>query len=89
MRVRSAFTLIELLVVLVVLTLIMGVVVPKGAKMLQNYQKSLNKMKSEQKLSKYKAEAFLQAQDINITMGKKIYHISKKGLVFEKSNDNY
>ena len=85
---RSAFTLIELLVVLVIITLVMGVVIPKGAKMLSSYQHSLERVEAEQNLSKTRAEAFLQAKDFNLTQGDKSYFISKKGVIFEISNDN-
>jgi len=87
--VRKAFTLIELLVVLVILTLVMAVVIPQGAKMLSSYERSLIKIKAKQKLSKDKAEAFLQAQDINVTISKKNYLILKKGVVLESGHDNY
>jgi len=87
--VRQAFTLIELLVVLVILTLVMAVVVPRGAKMLSSYQHSLEKIKVKQKLSKLKATAFLQAKDINITIDKKKYIFSKKGVMHEVGHDNH
>lgn len=86
---RKAFTLIELLVVLVILTLTMAVVIPEGAKMLSSYEKSLKKIKDKQKLSKFKAKAFLKAEDINLTLNNKHYIILKKGVIFENSYDNY
>ena len=85
---RSAFTLIELLVVLVIITLVMGVVIPKGAKMLNGYQHSLQRIKAEQNLSKSRADAFLEARDINITQNGKHYIITKKGVIVETSHDN-
>lgn len=85
---HKAFTLIELLVVLVILTLVMAVVIPQGAKMLSSYENSLRKIKANQKLSKVKSQAFLQAKDINITMGKKSYLVVKKGVIVEISDDN-
>ena len=85
---RSAFTLIELLVVLVIIILVMGVVVPKGAKMLSSYEHSLQRVEEEQNLSKLRAKAFLQAKDFNITIADKHYFISKKGVIVEISNDN-
>lgn len=86
--VRQAFTLIELLVVLVILTLVMAVVIPRGAKMLSSYQHSLAKIKIKQKLSKLRATAFLQAKDINVTINKKQYLFSKKGVLREASYDH-
>ncbi len=85
---KEAFTLIELLVVLVILTLVMAVVVPQGAKMVSNYKKSLSKIKSKQKFSKDKAKAFLQTKDINITINGKHYIILKKGVMIEIGHDN-
>ena len=85
---RGAFTLIELLVVLTIITLVMGVVIPKGSKMLSSYQHSLDKMEDNHKLSKLRAEAFLEADDKNITIANKHYVITKKGVVFENSDDN-
>ncbi len=86
---REAFTLIELLIVLVILTLVMAVVIPQGAKMLSSYENSLTKIKEKQKLSKGKAKAFLQAKDINVTIGNKHYLILKKGVVIETGYDNH
>jgi prepilin-type N-terminal cleavage/methylation domain-containing protein len=87
--VRKAFTLIELLVVLVILTLVMAVVIPQGAKMLSGYERSLTKIKAKQKLSKLKAKAFLKAKDINITFYNKNFLILRKGVVLESGHDNY
>ena len=86
---RQAFTLIELLVVLVILTLVMAVVIPQGAKMLSSYENSLTKIKEKQLISKDKAKAFLQAKDINLTIANKHYIILKKGVVIETSHDHH
>lgn len=86
---RVAFTLIELLVVLVILTLVMAVVIPQGAKMLSSYEHSLTKIREKQKLSKNKAKAFLQAKDINVTINGKHYLLLKKGVLLEVSHDNH
>ena len=85
---RSGFTLIELLVVLTIITLVMGVVVPKGAKLLSSYEKSIQKAQDKQTLSKLRAEAFLEAEDKNVTIDGKKYQATKKGVLFEISNDN-
>lgn len=86
---RGAFTLIEVLVVLIILTLVMAVVIPEGSKMLSGYKNSLMKIKEKEKLSKNKAEAFLQAKDINMTISNKHYIILKKGVVIEVGHDNH
>ena len=85
---REAFTLIEVLVVLVILTFVMAVVIPQGAKMLASYEKSLTKIKTKQKLSKSRAKAFFQARDLNVSIEKKQYRILKKGVVLETGYDN-
>jgi len=85
---RSAFTLIELLVVLTIMTLVMGVVVPKGVKMLNSYSHRLDRINQNKQLSKLRAEAFLKIEDKQIIIGNKKYFITKKGVIFEKSNDN-
>ena len=86
---RGGFTLIELLIVLTIITLVMGVVVPQGAKMLSSYERTIERSKELQKLSKAREEAFLQAKEIDIAALGKEYHISKKGIIVEKSDDNH
>ena len=85
---RAAFTLIELLVVLVILTLVMAVVVPQGAKMLSGYEHTLARIEAKQQLSRAKARAFLQAKDRNIMIEGKHYVILKKGIVVETRHDH-
>lgn len=67
----------------------MAVVIPQGVKMLASYKHALAKIKAKQKLSTYKAKAFFQAKDINVTIDKKNYFILKKGIVLENSHDNH
>ena len=87
---RKAFTLIELLVVMIIITVVMGMVVPQGSKMLDSFQKSIEKTKDQQKLSKERSYAFIRAQETNIDILDAHYHISSKGVLtkYEKSNDN-
>jgi prepilin-type N-terminal cleavage/methylation domain-containing protein len=85
---RSAFTLIELLVVLTIMTLIMGVIVPKGAKLLSSYDNALSRIKENHKLSLTRAKAFLFAEDKYLSLANKKYQLSKKGEIIEISNDN-
>lgn len=80
---KNAFTLIELLVVVTILTLVMAVVVPKGAKLLSSYENSLEQIQLKHKLSKEKSLAFLSVQERNITIEGKNIHITKKGYVLE------
>ena len=85
---KKGFTLVELLVSLVILILVMALVMPRGSKMLENFQRSMQKTKDRQKLSKACASSFLEAQQRDINISSKIYHISSKGVILEKSNDN-
>jgi len=87
---KAGFTLIELLVVMIIMVTIMGLVIPKGSKMLDGFQNSLNKTKDKQKLSKERSLSFLGAKEQTIDILGASYHISAKGVVtkYEKSNDN-
>ncbi len=87
---RKAFTLIELLVVVVILTLVMAMTAPKGAKMLESFERSMQNTKERQKLSYERSDAFLQAKEKNIDILGFSYHISSKGVItqYEKSDDN-
>ncbi len=86
---HKAFTLIELLVVLTIITLVMGVVVPKGTKMLTSYERTIEHSKALQTLSQTRNRAFLQVRTFDITIQEKHYHITPKGIINEKSNDNH
>ena len=73
------------------MTVIMSMVVPKGSKMLDGFQKSLETTKERQNLSKKRSESFLQAKAQHVEMSDgSSYDISKKGVLtkYEKSNDN-
>jgi len=80
---RSAFTLIELLVVMIIMTVIMAMIAPKGSKMLDSFQKSVQKTKDIQKLSKERSLAFVRAQAKDLNISEKSYHISSKGVISE------
>ena len=81
---RKAFTLIELLVVMIIMTVIMAMIVPKGSKMLDSFQRSVQVTKDIQKLSKERSLAFIQAQAKDINISGKSYHISSKGVLREE-----
>ena len=87
---KRAFTLIELLVVMMIITVVMGLVVPKGSKMLDGFTKSLEVTKEKQRLSKERSLAFIRANEIDIDILGISYHISSKGVLtkHEKSDDN-
>lgn len=87
---KSGFTLIELLVVMVILTVIMGLVVPSGSRMLSSFEKSIQNIKDKHMLSLQIADAFIGAKDTNISLAGGSYRITKKGLLVkdETINDN-
>ena len=87
---RFAFTLIELLVVMVILVVVMGMVIPEGSKMLNGFEKNINKVKLKQKVSKLQSESFLDVKEQNVTVFGLYYFISTKGVItkYEKSDDN-
>lgn len=87
---RKAFTLIELMVVTIIMVVVMGLVIPKGAKMLSSFETNLKKTKSLQELSKERSFAFLQAEEKTYKTDQKVYTISPKGVISqnEKSDDN-
>jgi len=87
---RTAFTLIELLVVMIIMVSIVGLVMPKGSKMLSSFEKSLDKTKEIQKLSKERSYAFFGAKNVDINLSSGNYHIPNKGVISkdETSYDN-
>ena len=85
---RNGFTLIELLVVLTIVTLVMGVVVPKGVKLMSSYEHSLDRMEDLRNISEQRAKAFLLAKEISLNIGNKQYLFTRKGEIIEISNDN-
>ena len=88
---HKGFTLIELLVVLVIMSLVLGLIAPKGSHMLREFQQTINKIKDEQKLSQTRSYAFIKAKPTDIKVLNINYHITSKGVILknEKSNDNY
>jgi len=87
---RSGFTLIELMVVMVIMTVVMGLIIPKGSKMLDSFQNYISKTKDMQTLSKERSMAFIEAKEKTLNILDSNYHISSKGVLtkYETSNDN-
>lgn len=81
---RSAFTLIELIVVMVIFSLTLAMVIPKGVKLLNSSQNTMTKMTEKQTLSKERAKAFLNVQDKEVSIGSNVYSISSKGVITTK-----
>jgi len=88
---RKGFTLIELLVVMMIVAVIMGLVVPRGAKMLDGFEKVTHKIKQEHNLSLDRSYSFISVEEKNVTVQGIVYHITSKGVLskYEKSDDNY
>ena len=87
---RAGFTLIELMVVMVIMTVVMGLIIPKGSKMLDSFQNYISTTKDKQTLSKERSMAFIGAKEKTLNILDSNYHISSKGVLtkYETSNDN-
>ena len=86
---RKAFTLIELLVVLTIITLVMGVVVPRGIKMLNGFERYLARVEMSRTLSEKKKEAFFTDKSSHYKFEDKRYILTRKGAIFETSDDHH
>jgi hypothetical protein len=75
---------------MIIMVAVMGLVIPKGAKMLDGFQSYINKTKQRQELSKERSLCFLQAKEKTIDILDSTYHISEKGVLtrYEKSDGN-
>jgi len=74
---KKAFTLIELLVVMLILGLVIGLVAPKGFKLLQSINKKIEKKKLIDVLKESQYKAFLTEKPNN-KFGINEYGIKKK-----------
>jgi len=81
--VKNGFTLIELLIVMVVMVVIMGLVMPKGAKLVSSFENEMNKVKEFHNFKLEKAYCFIKAQSKTVSFKEKTYNISQKGVVLE------
>ena len=61
----------------------MSIIIPKGSKMLDSFEKSLLKTAQNQELSKNRSDAFIKAEDREVTVANKKYYISSKGIISE------
>jgi len=57
---KKAFTLVETLVVMAIISMMVGLLAPKGEKFLNNIKKILSKHEKTNKLQKIKLDEFLQ-----------------------------
>lgn len=78
------------MVVMIIMVVVMGLVIPKGSKMLSSFENNIEKTKSLQELSKKRSFAFLQAEEKTYKTAQIVYTISPKGVIRqnEKSDDN-
>ncbi len=78
---RSAFTLIEILVTMVLLTVIMGVVVPTGYKMLEQFTAIVDRSQAENAIQIKRMEAFSSATQLEMNYDHRHYLLRKNGMV--------
>jgi len=74
---KKSFTLIELLIVLAIVSLIIGLVAPKGAKLLDSINNKIEKKLKADKVNQAKYEAFLSEKE-NKKLGLNKYGIKTK-----------
>lgn len=88
---KRAFTLIELLVVLVIMTVVMGLIIPQGSKMLDSFKNSVSKIQQKHQLSLDRSSAFIKAEPKKVQILGITYNISTKGVLEkdEKSNADH
>jgi len=89
---RNGFTLIEILVVITMLSILMMLIAPSGAKMVESVDNFITKKNEEKAVEKLQFQAFLRAKEINATSQKilqkfNIEYITAKGLMVKKGND--
>ena len=80
---NRAFTLIELLVVMVIIVVIMGLVMPKGAKLVSGFENEMNRVQEFHDFKLNQAYCFIKVEAKTVKFEDKIYKISKKGVVTE------
>jgi len=73
---KKAFTLIELLIVLLIISLMLGLVAPKGFKLLKSINYKIDKKKQSDKLKQSMYDSFL-AEKPNKKLGINKYGIRK------------
>lgn len=61
----------------------MSVIIPKGSKMLESFEKSLLRTEQNQQLSKNRSNAFIKAENRELAIANKKYYISSKGIISE------
>lgn len=78
---RAAFTLIEVLVTLILLSAVMAIVVPYGAKMLERFTGVLSNAEADVRQQLLRLDAFVRAENIDSTYEGKRYTYKPNGVV--------
>ena len=78
---KSGFTLIELLVVLLLMTIVLSITVPRGAKLFKQFQDYIKKVENKHQLNQDQAFAFIEAKEKNCIINDVNYTISVKGVL--------
>lgn len=75
---KKSFTLIELLIVLLILSLIIGIIAPKGVKIYNSFVNKLNMKNKKEKVIKECFNCFIKDEN------NKTLKINKNGIIYEK-----
>lgn len=78
---KSGFTLIELLVVLLLMTIVLSITVPRGAKIFEQFQEYVEKIDEKHQLNQDQAFAFIEAKERHRVVNDVNYTISVKGVL--------
>ena len=78
---KAAFTLIEILITLILLSLVMGIVVPSGVKLLDQFSLIVKKQQEETLFQLKRANAFAASERVEALYLGKRYTIKPNGIL--------